>query len=453
MLKFIHAADIHIDSPLIGLENYESAPVEEIRGATRKALNNLINLAIEEKVSFVIISGDMYDGDWKDYNTGLFLLSRLSKLTSKGISVFIVKGNHDAESKISRELKLPNGINMFSSKKPETFILKELNTAIHGQSFATRAVTEDLASSYPMPVPGMLNIGVLHTSVNGREGHENYAPCSLSTLKSKNYDYWALGHIHKREILSEKPWIVFSGNTQGRHIRETGAKGCMLVTADTEAHSVVSVEFKALHALVWSFITIDISGISETTEVVEAVSLNIEKEFIKNNKVFTVLRIILKGSCKAHRQLSLEPERWINEIRLSIADSSFGDSVWLEKLLIKTTFESDIEEIKKRNDPIGNMLKYIESLKSGENKENKKMIYGIISKYASDLNSKLPPELTLKLYSKVLSGSLIDSGSDSESDSESDSDSESEKFQEIITEAKEILISHLLSQSTKDTTQ
>ena len=428
MLKFIHAADIHIDSPLRGLENYESAPAEEIRGATRKALNNLINLAIEEEVSFVIISGDMYDGDWKDYNTGLFLLSRLSKLTSKGISVFIAKGNHDAESKITRELKLPRGINLFSSKKPETFTLKELNIAIHGQSFAARAVTEDLASSYPAPVSGMFNIGVLHTSLNGREGHENYAPCSLDTLKSKNYNYWALGHVHKREILSEKPWIVFSGNTQGRHIKETGPKGCMLVTIDTETLSVVSAEFRALHSLVWSLRTIDISGISETFEVVEAVRRDVEKEFIKNNNEFTALRIILKGSCKAHRQLSLEPEKWINEIRLSIADSSFGDSVWLEKLLIKTTFESDIEQIKKRNDPIGDMLRYIESLENGENKE---MLYDIISKDASDLNSKLPPELAFKLYFKE--------------NADAPANAESDKFKEILTETKELLISRLLT--------
>ncbi|MCL4428164.1 MAG: DNA repair exonuclease [Deltaproteobacteria bacterium] len=251
MIKFIHAADIHLDSPLRGLENYEGAPVEEIRGATRKALVNLIDLALEEKVSFVIISGDMYDGDWKDYNTGLFLLRQLSKLTSNGMNVFIVKGNHDAESKITKDLKLPQGIKIFSSKQPETVSLESKGIAIHGQSFATPAVKEDLASNYPPAVKDMFNIGVLHTSVNGREGHENYAPCSIDTLKSKNYNYWALGHIHKKEILSENPWIVFPGNIQGRHIKETGFKGCMIVSIEEDSN--VSVEFRNLYSLVWSF--------------------------------------------------------------------------------------------------------------------------------------------------------------------------------------------------------
>ena len=287
MLKFIHTADIHIDSPLRGLANYEGAPVKEIRGATRKALINLINLAIEEEVSFVIISGDMYDGDWKDYNTGLFLLSQLSKLTSKGILVFIAKGNHDAESKITRELKLPDGIKVFSSKSPETVILQELNIAIHGQSFAKPAVINDLASSYPVPVHDLLNIGVLHTSVNGREGHENYAPCTIDTLKSKKYDYWALGHVHKGEILSKEPWIVFPGNTQGRHIREAGPKGCMLVSVNSEDSSIAFVEFRALHSLVWSLCIIDVSGVAEPYAVVEIVRQEVNREFIKNNKEFT----------------------------------------------------------------------------------------------------------------------------------------------------------------------
>ncbi len=164
MIKFIHAADIHLDSPLIGLENYEGAPVEEIRGAARKALSELVDLAVEEEVSFVIIAGDMYDGDWKDYNTVLFLLNKLSKLTSNGINVFIAKGNHDAESKITKNLKLPEGIKIFSSKHPETFYLKNLNIAIHGQSFSAPAVKENLASNYPQAEKSVFNVGVLHTS-------------------------------------------------------------------------------------------------------------------------------------------------------------------------------------------------------------------------------------------------------------------------------------------------
>ena len=344
MIKFIHAADIHLDSPLRGLENYEGAPVEEIRGATRRAFMNLIQLATEEEVSFVIISGDMYDGDWKDYNTGLFLLSQLSKLTSNGVPVYIVKGNHDAESKITRDLKLPEGIKIFSSKRPETFILDGKNVAIHGQSFATPAVTEDLASNYPTAIEDMFNIGVLHTSVNGREGHENYAPCTLDTLKAKKYDYWALGHVHKREILSENPWIVFPGNIQGRHIKETGRKGCVIVSI--EECSVISVESRNLDSVVWSFCEVDATGAADPYEIVEKVRKSVEKEFLKNDKQFTAARVTVKGACKAHASLFFNQEKWKNEIRLAVADS-FGNSVWLEKFIIRTTVEIDIEQVKK----------------------------------------------------------------------------------------------------------
>lgn len=415
MIKFIHAADIHLDSPLRGLENYEGAPVEEIRGATRKALVNLIDLALEEKVSFVIISGDMYDGDWKDYNTGLFLLRQLSKLTSNGMNVFIVKGNHDAESKITKDLKLPQGIKIFSSKQPETVSLESKGVAIHGQSFATPAVKEDLASNYPPAVKDMFNIGVLHTSVNGREGHENYAPCSIDTLKSKNYNYWALGHIHKKEILSENPWIVFPGNIQGRHIKETGFKGCMIVSIEEDSN--VSVEFRNLYSLVWSFCNTDVTGTVEPYEVVEKVRKSVEKEFLKNDGQFTAARVLVKGACKAHNFLLSDPEKWKNEIRLAVADSC-NNSVWLEKILIKTTIEADIEQIKKRNDPVGDLLRYIDSLGSQGNQE----IHDMLSNVVSDLNEKLPYEL--------------------KSD---DNFRNSEKISEIIGEVRQILLSRLLS--------
>lgn len=386
MMRFIHTADIHLDSPLRGLESYEGAPVEEIRGATRKAFVNLITLALDEKVSFVLISGDLYDGEWKDYNTGLFLMAHLSKLSSQGIPVFIVKGNHDAESKMTRDLKPHEGIKMFSSSRAETFIPKGLDIAIHGQSFATAAVTKDLASTYPSPRAGLFNIGMLHTSVNGREGHENYAPCSLETLQAKGYDYWALGHVHKREVLSENPWIVFPGNTQGRHVRETGPKGCTIV--GVEDGVVVSVEHRNLHSLVWSLCEVDALGMAHPHDVVGKVKERVEEEYLKNDKEFTASRILVRGSCKAHDSLSEDPEKWKNEMRSAVTDAC-GSSVWLEKISIQTAVEADFELIRKRNDALGDLLRYIEGLEKGEGKE----LFDLIHDDLTDLRAKLPPEL------------------------------------------------------------
>ena len=107
MFKFIHAADIHLDSPLRGLDKYEGAPVESIRGATRRAFANLVSLSISEHVDFVILAGDIYDGDWKDYNTGLFFVKELSRLEEAGIPVVLLYGNHDAQSRITKSLTLP----------------------------------------------------------------------------------------------------------------------------------------------------------------------------------------------------------------------------------------------------------------------------------------------------------------------------------------------------------
>ncbi len=250
MFKFIHTADIHLDSPLKGLEVHEDAPVEEIRGATRRALDNLIDLAIEEEVNFILIAGDLYDGDWKDYNTGLFFSARMGRLSKAGIKVFIVSGNHDAASQLTKTLPLPDNVTLFSSKKPQFRKLDDIGVIIHGQSYSYRAVTENLASQYPQYDSNYFNIGLLHTSLTGREGHENYAPCTLDDLKSKGYDYWALGHVHKREIISKDPWIVFPGNIQGRHIKETGAKGATLVTVeDGRIIKVEALELDVLPAL------------------------------------------------------------------------------------------------------------------------------------------------------------------------------------------------------------
>src|SRR5438552_1397988 len=231
-MKFVHAADLHIDSPMRGLVRYEGAPLSAMRGATRRAFENLIDLCLEEKAAFLLLAGDIFDGSWRDYSTGLFFAMQLSRLRALDIPVVLVRGNHDAESRITKHLRLPSHVHELSVRAPESFEIPGAGVWVHGQGFATRAVTDDLAAAYPAAKRDALNIGLLHTSAGGREGHENYAPCRVETLVDKGYDYWALGHVHKREVLSEAPHIVFPGNLQGRHAREMGAKGATLVRVE-----------------------------------------------------------------------------------------------------------------------------------------------------------------------------------------------------------------------------
>lgn len=258
--RFLHAADIHLDSPLHGLARYEGLPVEEIRGATRAAFDNLVARAIEEAVDFVLIAGDLFDGDWRDMGTGLYFARAMGRLDQAGIPVFILAGNHDAASVVTRSVPWPPNVRLFGSRKPETHVLPELGVAIHGQSFHTPATTDNLALAYPPAQPGAFNIGMLHTALAGRPGHEAYAPCSVDDLRAKAYDYWALGHVHDFERVSEDPPIVFPGNIQGRTIRETGAKGAVIVSvADRAVRAIDRIDLDVIR---WVRADIDCSGAS-----------------------------------------------------------------------------------------------------------------------------------------------------------------------------------------------
>ena len=341
--KFLHAADLHLDSPLKRLARYEGAPVDELRSAPRAALRNLVSLAIEEKVDFVLIAGDLYDGDWKDYNTGLFLNQRLKELQSASIPVYLVKGNHDAESRITRHLTLPDNVKMFGDRHPQTAKIEELNVAIHGQSFTRPNVEENLAANYPEPVKGFFNIGLLHTSADGREGHANYAPCSVESLKARGYDYWALGHIHKREILCQDPWIVFPGNIQGRHIKETGDKGATLVTV--EDYEVVAVEHQPLDVARWKLVKVDVTDIDHPSEMMDQVRAVLQEAIEEAEDRLLAVRLEIYGRCRAHNQLQLERERWVNELR-----ALAGGRVWLEKIRLKTLNEVSESALAQRSD-------------------------------------------------------------------------------------------------------
>jgi exonuclease SbcD len=331
-MKFIHAADIHLDSPLCGLARYEGAPVEQVQNATRQAFVNLIDFACHEMVDFVLFAGDLYDVDWKDYNTGLFFNQQMSRLREANIPVFMVLGNHDAGSSITRELHLPDNVNKFSHLQPETKILEHLGVAIHGQSFANKTVSEDMSAAYPNAIAGYFNIGLLHTSLNGRTSHANYAPCTMPGLLSHGYDYWALGHVHKREILHENPWVVYAGNLQGRHVRETGAKSCSLV--EVEAGNV-TVQEVCVDVLRWEVCQLDLREVTQPEEVIDKTRGAVAQALQNAQGRPLALRFNIEGACPIHCELHSNSERWINEIRAVATDAGLGN-VWVEKINLHT---------------------------------------------------------------------------------------------------------------------
>jgi len=383
MFKFLHAADIHLDSPLHKLDYYEGAPAEEIRGATRRALDNLVRTAVAEEVSFVLIAGDLYDGDWKDYNTGLYFVSQTSKLRDADIPVYIVAGNHDAASKITKSLRLPQNVHLFTSGKPSTHRIEDLGVAVHGRSFATPAVRKDLSVDYPPPLPGYFNIGVLHTCASGREGHEPYAPCTLEGLRAKGYDYWALGHVHQFEVLSDHPPVVFSGNIQGRHIRETGPKGCVLVSVDDRGRA--EPVFKPLDVIRWIVADVNAAGVESGYEAVDRTCERITRLVEENAGVPLVVRVIITGETGAHSELGADAERWINEIRSAVIDSS-GERVWIEKVKIRTRLPGAEEPATIADGALGELLRLFEELSSDRTMMNE------LADELQDLAKKLPRE-------------------------------------------------------------
>jgi DNA repair exonuclease SbcCD nuclease subunit len=383
MFKFLHAADLHLDSPMHKLEAYEGAPVEELRNATRRAFENLVRLAVAEGVAFVVVAGDLYDGDWRDYNTGLHFTSQMWKLREAGIPVFLVSGNHDAASRITRTLRLPEGVHLFSSEDPGTQLLDGPGAAIHGQSFASPAVRKDLASRYPAPVPDRFNIGVLHTCATGREGHEPYAPCSLETLREKGYDYWALGHVHRREILLEDPLAVFPGNTQGRHARETGAKGCVVVSVDDRGRAEAS--FRPLDAARWFVEEVDASEAAGGYDLIDAVTGRLEDLLEENPELPLVVRVRATGSSRAHEALASDPDRWTNEIRAAALEAG-GGRVFLEKVQVRTRPPGDPAG-SGGGGPVRELLRTLDEL--GSDPE----ALASLGRVLDDLQRKLPREL------------------------------------------------------------
>jgi exonuclease SbcD len=329
MMRFIHAADLHIDSPLRGLSRYEGAPVERLRNATRQALVALIELAIAEAVDLVLLAGDLYDVDWQDFRTGLFFREQMVQLNKKGIKVFIVQGNHDAQGVISRQLALPDNVKVFSSRKAETVQLDELQVAIHGHSFPERAVPEDLVPHYPAAIPGYLNIGMLHTSLNGLPGHDPYAPTTVATLASKGYDYWALGHIHARQIVHDSPLIVFPGNLQGRHAKETGSKGCELVSVEDGR---LETQHVSLDAVRWHQVSVALDGLEKLSEVTDHSRVAITSAVSSAPDRLHAIRVTLSGITPLHSEESARPGTLAAAVLAAAQDITQGE-VWIEKVL------------------------------------------------------------------------------------------------------------------------
>lgn len=336
-MKFLHCADLHLDSPMRGLSRHEGAPVEALRGATRCAFERVVNLAVDEQVGVVVVAGDLYDGDRDDYQTAVFLQRQLHRLRDAGVRVVLAYGNHDAESEITRRLSVPDNTDVLPAATAGTVVLEDLGIAFHGRSYPTPVVGEDLSVGYPLAVPGVLNVGVLHTSLDGRPGHARYAPCTLEGLIRRGYAYWALGHVHQREQHErDGVTVVFPGNLCGRDVGEIGSKGATLVGYDGD--TVTAVVHQELAPVYWHRLDLVERDAASVAAVTEAVLDRLAAVRQTSPTALHAVRVTVGVKPSAYGEWVRDAAHWEAQLR---ADAAGGDArVWLERIVVRPAAES-----------------------------------------------------------------------------------------------------------------
>tara|TARA_R110002012_G_scaffold258598_3_gene439174 strand:- start:10570 stop:11787 length:1218 start_codon:yes stop_codon:yes gene_type:complete len=315
------------------LRNPELADL--IGGATRQAFSAIIDLCISERVDALVIAGDLYDGDQTSMKTARFLAGELGRLAKAGIRTFIIRGNHDALSRISRELVLPDMVKLFGGRAEHVMIERwpgEKPVAIHGLSFAQPTAPESLLPKYASAVPDAINVGIMHTSLGGAPGHDAYAPCSPAELQATGFDYWALGHIHKRSVITGSTTIVMPGMPQGRDINEDGPKSATLVSISEDGS--VSLEEKPTALAEFSRITIDAGGLSDWTDLAHALSHALKQARTASAAPELVARIGFTGETTLAWRMRRDADLLMAEAEERAAQTG---AIWVEKLEIGCT--------------------------------------------------------------------------------------------------------------------
>jgi DNA repair exonuclease SbcCD nuclease subunit len=329
--RFVHTADVHLDSPLRTLALREPALADLIGGATRRAFVTIVDLCLAERVDALLIAGDLYDGEQTSMKTARFLADQLRRLHEAEIPTFVIRGNHDAESRITRELTLPESVKVFSGRA-EAVALEAgaLDVAIHGVSFAQKHAPESLLPKFREPTPGAVNIGMLHTSLGGSPAHDRYAPCLSADLHGAGFAYWALGHVHQRSVDQGRATIVMPGNPQGRDINEAGPRSASLVTIDDS--SGISVEERLTSVAEFRRVGVDVSGAEDWRAALKRIEAAFEAERGATASEHCVVRLTLSGATPLAWRLRSDADKLEEEARRIGADLG---RTWLDKVELR----------------------------------------------------------------------------------------------------------------------
>jgi len=339
--RFLHTADLHLDSPLVSLALRNADLADLVRGTSRRALERIVDIAIAEEVDALLIAGDLYDGAQTSMSTALFLVSEMRRLESAGIRVFVIRGNHDAQSQITHELTFPPNVHVFDGRgKPLAIgaLASGREVVLHGVSFGKPQAPASLLPSFRPPIDGAVNIGMLHTSLGGSAGHDNYAPASVAELVAHGFDYWALGHIHQRAVHSSAPHVVMPGNPQGRDINEAGAKSAVLVSVDDDG--TVTIDERATATAIFRRLPVDLGGVGEWEEMLARVRQALAAASAETGDAQLIARIELAGATPLAWTLRRDEDLLLADLQ-SVADAV--GRCWIEQVGLSVVPISDRE--------------------------------------------------------------------------------------------------------------
>lgn len=326
--RFVHTADVHLDSPLRSLALRNAELAELVGDASRQALIAIVDLCLAEQVDALVIAGDLYDGDQTSMKTARFLAAQMTRLHQAGIRVYKIRGNHDALSRISKQLVFPETVTIFGGRAQTVLqTAGGLDVAFHGLSFATSKAPESLLPKYPASREGAVNIGLMHTSLAGSAGHDVYAPCSVSALQGHGFDYWALGHVHARAVYAGASTVVMSGMPQGRDINEAGEKSVSLVTVRDDRS--IEIEERLVDIAQFERVGVDLTGASEWSEIVGRIRHTLEEARAAVRSRHAVIRLGLTGASPLAWTIVRDKDLLLAEAE-QVAEH-IGDT-WVEKL-------------------------------------------------------------------------------------------------------------------------
>lgn len=303
-LSFIHAADFHLGSPFKGIGRLAPHAASFLAEATYKAFDNLINEAVERNVDFVLCAGDLLDLEDRNLRALLHLRRGFKRLQEHGIRVYVVHGNHDPYEIMSKSVEFPENVFVFPPRQEEwiqTFGRNGMPVSIWGASFKKKAEKRNLVRLVPALSAEGYKIGLLHCTVGSGGGHDPYAPCQVSDLRAGRCDYWALGHIHKKNVVSSQPLAVYSGNIQGRSFKEQGPRGCFVVEVREDAES--SCTFFETCVVKWHEESVDVSHISTLAELMDKMYERVNGLRAASEPCGLICRIRLEGICSFHESI------------------------------------------------------------------------------------------------------------------------------------------------------